>query len=64
MFWDEREIGSKNRSGRVLKLSLWGLDMVRYPMECGIYPERPISCIKIGIILIGSKRIQEDPELF
>ena len=31
--------------------------------EGGIYPERPISYVKIGMILIGSKRIQEDPEL-
>jgi hypothetical protein len=33
-------------------------------MEYGIYPERPISYVKIGIILIASKRIQEDPGLF
>ena len=45
-------------------MSLRGLDMVRYPMECGIYPERPFFYVKIGMILIGSKRIQEDPELF
>jgi len=25
--------------------------------ECGIYPERPISYVKIGMILMGSKRI-------
>ena len=30
----------------------------------GIYPERPISYVKIGMILIGLKRIQEDPGLF
>jgi hypothetical protein len=33
-------------------------------MEYGIYPERPISYVKIGMILIGSNRIQEDPGLF
>jgi len=33
-------------------------------LEYGIYPERPISDIKIGMILIGSKRFQEDPGLF
>jgi len=38
--------------------------MVGYSMECGIYPERPISHVKIGMILIGSKRIQEDPGIF
>jgi hypothetical protein len=64
MFCDEREIGSENRSGRVLKLNLWGLDMVGLSMEGGIYPERPISYVKIGMILIGSKRIQEDPGIF
>ena len=35
--------------------------MVGYSMEYGIYPERPISHAKIGMILIGSKRIQENP---
>jgi hypothetical protein len=33
-------------------------------MEHGIYPERPIFYVKTGMILIASKRIQEDPELF
>jgi hypothetical protein len=33
-------------------------------MERGIHPERPISYVKVGMILIGSKRIQEDPGLF
>ena len=33
-------------------------------MERGIYPERPIFYVKIGMILIGPKRIQEDPGLF
>jgi len=33
-------------------------------LEVGIYPESPISDVKTGIILIGSKRIQEGPELF
>ena len=32
--------------------------------ERGIYPERPFFYAKIGMILIGSKRIQEDPGLF
>ena len=32
-------------------------------MECGIYPEGSFFHVKIGMILIGSKRIQEDPEL-
>jgi hypothetical protein len=54
MFWDGRRIGSKNRSGRVLKLRC----------SVGIYPERPIFHVKIGMILIGSKGIQGDPGLF
>ena len=33
-------------------------------MENGIYPERPISYVKIGMILIGLNRIQEDPGIF
>ena len=33
-------------------------------MERGIYPERLISHVKIGMILIGSKPKQEDPGLF
>jgi hypothetical protein len=33
-------------------------------MECDIYQERSISYVKIEMILIGSKRIQEDPGIF
>jgi hypothetical protein len=38
--------------------------MVKYPMECGIYPEKPFFYVKTGMILIGSKRIRGDPGLF
>jgi len=33
-------------------------------MEYGIYSERLIFYVKIGMTLIGSKRIREDPKLF
>jgi len=49
MFRDGREIGSKNRSGRVLKLNLWGSDMVsQMSLGGGIHPERPIFYVKSG----------------
>jgi hypothetical protein len=38
--------------------------MIRCPWSVVIYSERPIFYVKIGMILIGSKRIQEDPGLF
>ncbi len=33
-------------------------------LKSGIYPERSIFYVEIGMILIGSKRIREDPGLF
>jgi len=33
-------------------------------LESGIYQERPFFYVKAGMILIGSKGIQEDPGIF